>query len=220
MAKPAVAAPAPRTMADFHMAASRTDEISALTAMFADMIAAMGITSHGCLAIVDDEAELRFGDAQALPHALHARLADTPLYAPRQEAGLVIIPVESWHEEDLYLCLFGRSEALGAADLARLHGWCEVYATYASALVERAADVPTASGLGLVQRQCLAQFLFGRSDIEIGDCLHLSPLAVRGHMEDAVSQLGAANRAEAVSLAARRGWLAGLPVEGPRAIAQ
>jgi two-component system, NarL family, response regulator DesR len=43
--------------------------------------------------------------------------------------------------------------------------------------------------------------------IEIADRLHLSPGTVRNHLSAAMHKLGARNRAEAVQLAQRKGWL-------------
>jgi two-component system, NarL family, response regulator DesR len=42
---------------------------------------------------------------------------------------------------------------------------------------------------------------------EIAERLHLSPGTVRNHLSAAMQKLGARNRAEAVQMAQRKGWL-------------
>lgn len=42
---------------------------------------------------------------------------------------------------------------------------------------------------------------------DIADRLHLSPGTVRNHLSAAIQKLGARNRAEAVQIAQRKGWL-------------
>jgi len=42
---------------------------------------------------------------------------------------------------------------------------------------------------------------------EIAGRLHLSPGTVRNHLSAAMQKLGARNRAEAVQIAQRKGWL-------------
>jgi DNA-binding NarL/FixJ family response regulator len=50
--------------------------------------------------------------------------------------------------------------------------------------------------------QCLAN---GRSNKEIGAMLYISELTVKGHVRSILEKLGAAGRAEAIAIAARRG---------------
>lgn len=210
-AQPAAKIPyIPRTMAEFHGVASGAQSLAELSEMFAAMIAEIGFSSHCCITVGEDHADPRFGDVAYLPRTLLPLLDRVEACGRHHADDILILPVESWHEETLVLCLFGRRDSLDVRDAARLCGWAEVYATYGLALLESEGDIPTASGLGLVQRQCLAQSLMGLSDVDIADSLSLTPLTVRSYLDDAVVRLGVSTRSEAVSLAARRGWLASI----------
>lgn len=200
----------PRTMGEFHRVADKAASLSELGDTFSAMIWEMGFSGHCCIALTRNGAELQFGDVDHLPENLLPLLSRARKSGRHRAGDLLILPVESWHENALFLCMFGREHLLDARESARLSGWAEVYASFASALLERAQDVPTAIGLGLAQRQCLGLVLVGRTDLEIAESLGITPLAVRGHIADAVEKLDVATRAEAVSIAARRGWLAGI----------
>lgn len=193
----------PATMAELMAVAQTTERLDALTGVFSGMIAGLGFSEHFCLEIDEDGALTPlFGDAAALP--------DNP--------ASLLLGVQSWHEGALYLLLAGRCSPIDRATRAKLQGWAEVYASFGMALLERERDIPTSVGLGLAQRQCLAQLLVGRPEYAIADTLGLTPLAVRGHIESAIRFLGVGTRAEAISLAARRGWLAGLDQCAPAAL--
>lgn len=202
--------PVPRTMGEFHRLADKAASLSALGDTFAAMIFEMGFSGHCCISLTRAGVEHQFGDIDLLPGNLSTLLSRAAKSGRHHVGDLLILPVESWHENALFLCMFGRGQPLDSRDSARLSGWAEVYASFASALLERAQDVPTADGLGLAQRQCLALVLVGRSDLDIANVLGITPLAVRGHIDDAAAKLNVASRAEAVSIAARRGWLAGI----------
>lgn len=183
--------------------AQSAENLDQLTTAFSGMIASRGFQTHLCVEIaVDGRLIPLFGDAAALPEIRDRGLAGA--------ANNLLLQVQSWHGGDLFLCLIGHDGPVESATVARLRGWAEVYATFGMALLERERDIPTGTGLGLVQRQCLAQLLIGRTDHEVATMLHLTPLTVRGHIESAIQRLGVDTRAEAISLAARRGWLAGI----------
>lgn len=199
----AAASAHPRTMGELMSFAQSAKDLGALVDVFAAMITDLGFTSHFCVEIDEDgrPAPL-FGDTDSIPEWRGAR-------RPGRRNDFVL-RVQSWHGRETWLCLGGRDVALDVATRAKIQGWAEVYASFATALLERARDIPTGAGLGLAQRQCLAQLLLGRRDDEVADMLGLTPLAVRGHVEGAMAFLGVDSRAEAIALAARRGWLAGL----------
>jgi DNA-binding CsgD family transcriptional regulator len=192
-------------MGALHMRARAAASLQELTGLFAASIAADGFRSHVCFGM-DEDGRIAplFGDANALP--VCAMGADAKAIRP----GHLLLSVESWHESDLFLGLGGRRASIDPALRASLKGRAEVYTTYGMALLEREEDVMTASGLGLAQRQCLARLLMGERDPQIAEALGITPLAVRGHIESATEFLSARSRAEAVSIAARRGWLAGI----------
>jgi len=193
------------TMGALHAYAQSATSLQDLTGTFTASISADGFQSHFCFGIGEDGgiAPL-FGDARSLP------VRRAPGEATMVRPGYVLLTLQCWHEGDLFIGLGGRRAPIGPTLGASLQGRAEVYATYGMALLERERDVMTGSGLGLAQRQCLARILTGERDPQIAEALGLTPLAVRGHIESAMKFLSARSRAEAVSLAARRGWLAGL----------
>lgn len=193
----------PRTMGELMAFAQSADALDTLVEAFSAMIAELGFDAHLCLEIDDQGCPAPlFGTA--------ARLPDWPGTRRPGRHNDLALSVEGWHGRQTWLCLEGRDIVLDAATRARIQGWAEVYTSFATVLLERERDIPTGVGLGLVQRQCLAQLLLGRREHEIADMLGLTPLTIRGHVESAMAFLGVRSRAEAVSLAARRGWLAGL----------
>src|SRR5262249_31239416 len=148
-----------------------------LTGLFARMIAGEGFIRHVCLSIDETGSlEALFGDAAVLPAAGAGGLPE----------GDLVVPAQCWHGGELYICLGGRGSPLDAGERASLRGRAEVYACYGLALFERERDFPTGTGLGFVQRQCLAQLLVGQGDAQIAGQLGISPLAVRGHIEQAM----------------------------------
>jgi DNA-binding CsgD family transcriptional regulator len=198
----------PVTMGALHAYAQSATTLQDLTGIFAASIATDGFQSHFCFGIGEDgEISPLFGDAQSLP--VRRAAGETAMIRP----GHFLLTLRCWHEGDLFIGLGGRRAPVGPALRASLQGRAQVYATYGMALLERERDVMTGSGLGLAQRQCLARLLAGERDPQIAEALGITPLAVRGHIESAMKFLSARSRAEAVSLAARRGWLAGLGQE-------
>lgn len=198
----------PMTMGALHARAQTMETLEGLTEIFSESIATDGFQSHLCFGIGDaGQIEPLFGDARSL--SVRAPFDANSWNRP----GHLLLKLHGWYEGDLFISLDGRRVPIGPALRASLQGRSEVYATYGLSLLERERDVITASGLGLVQRQCLARLLTGERDPQIAEALGLTPLAIRGHIESAMKFLSARSRAEAVSIAARRGWLAGLDRE-------
>jgi DNA-binding CsgD family transcriptional regulator len=208
---------APTTMAALHQAAQAAQTLEELGDLFGASIASAGFTTHFCFGVAEDGAVAPlFGDADILPiRSLQGCDEHAPLdlIAKAVRPGHLLLSVQSWHGEAMFVGLGGRRDPVDDALRASLLGRAEVFATYGLALLERERDIETNVGLGLDQRRCLAQILAGRRDPEIADMLGITPLAVRGHVSEAMDATGARSRAEVISFAARRGWLADLPRE-------
>ena len=205
---------APATMADLHAYAQRAETLEQLGALFAASIARSGFTTHFCFEIsAGGTIAPLFGDASALPIGAISANGPKSVASHAVRRGNLLLPVQSWHDSDLFVGLGGRRAPVESALRASLLGRAEVFATFGLALLERESDIPTGIGLGLAQRQCLAHLLMGRRDPEIAESLGLTPLAVRGHIDHAITLMGVQSRVEAVAFAARRGWLADLARE-------
>ena len=206
---------APRAgLAGFAAAARAADSLPALCAAFADAIAAEGFGAHCCLRTSPDAApDILFGDGGAVSIAARSLLDKSHEYPVSFAADgrhHLLVPVECWQADALFVLITGRAAAPDRAAIARVHGLAEVHATYGYSLFERQQDIATSAGLGLVQRRCLALVLTGHRDVDIARLLDLTPLAVEGHLAQAMILLDADIRAQAVAIAARRGWLVGL----------
>ena len=201
-------------MAGFAAAARAADSLPALSAAFAGAIAAEGYDTHCCLRASPDAApEILFGDARSLSGAARHLVDESPEYPVPFAAGGhhdLLVPVQCWQADALFVLVAGRPDSPDRATIARVHGLAEVLATYGYSLFERQQDIATGAGLGLVQRRCLALILTGHRDVDIARLLDLTPLAVEGHLAQAMILLDADIRAQAVAIAARRGWLVGL----------
>jgi DNA-binding CsgD family transcriptional regulator len=57
------------------------------------------------------------------------------------------------------------------------------------------------------EQECLAWMAKGRSNAEIGKILEISERTVKFHVKNIMEKLNAANRTEAVAIAARSGWI-------------
>jgi len=202
------------TLGEFVTRAQAIATLPDLTDLFAATIASRRYDGHICIATPHTAGPVPlFGDLACIPRkALRALTPDLDQPHAIVHGGRhdLIVPVECWHDHPVHLILRGTGGAPNRDVLAGLHGLCEVYATYGYALFEQQRDVATASGLGIDQRRCLALVLTGHRDFEIADVLGLTPLSVRSHIDHAVLLLEAATRAQAVAVAARRGWLVGL----------
>lgn len=194
-------APAPRTMAELYAAAAKAPALPQMVDLFAATVAPRGFTHHLC--VIEDEwngTQILFGDTTRID-------AD----------GHHIVHAEAWGGQPVQIWLGGRTDKrVDRDEHAALQGLAQVYVTLGMALLEQARDLPTECGLGIEQRRCLAALLTGMNDGDIAETTGLSPLAVRGHIENACRLLGASTRVEAIAIAARRGWLA-LPLWGERA---
>lgn len=57
------------------------------------------------------------------------------------------------------------------------------------------------------EQECLTWMAKGRSNAEIGEVLGISERTVKFHVANLMKKLNAANRTEAIAIAARSGWL-------------
>ncbi len=102
---------------------------------------------------------------------------------------------------------FGRPGYLAAAELAtairRVHAGERVVdpALAAAALAEGA------SPLTARETEVLTAARGHAAIADLAAALHLSPGTVRNHLSAAIQKLGARNRAEAIQIAERKGWL-------------
>jgi DNA-binding CsgD family transcriptional regulator len=99
-------------------------------------------------------------------------------------------------------------KALLPEQMARIRGYAELYAARAVALQELADDVQTECGLSLRERFVLGRRLAGLAPVDIALESDLSVATVSAAIDSAIDRLGVSTLPEAISLAARRGWLA------------
>lgn len=96
---------------------------------------------------------------------------------------------------------------LDPAMIARVRGYATLYVGRGLILHAKAAGPVTACGLSLCERFILGRLLVGDSVIDIAERLERPVATIMVEIADAVATLGAADRAGAIALAARRGWL-------------
>jgi len=162
----------------------------ALTVLFGDALAEHGIRGHFCV---------RGRSATLVPI-----LGDAPELIGSEPSAIVVEAAES----ELRVLLRRPDRALAPDELTRVRGYAQLYAAQALALRELADDVETSCGLSLRQRYVLGRRLAGLSPLDIATESGLSVATVSAALDGAVEQLRAPDLASAISLSARRGWLA------------
>lgn len=165
----------------------------ALVAMFAGSLAEHGITGHFCL--------------RRTGAVLTPLLGDSPDLFGRQQDCLVVDSVGTFPVNARVLLAAPAAE-LSAEHMVRVRGYALLFAARAIALQELADDVATECGLTLRERYVLGRRLAGLAPIDIAIEASLSVETISSLIDSAVDRLGAAHLADAISLAARRGWLA------------
>ena len=164
-----------------------------LVSLFAQALAEHGINGHFCLRktgagytpLVGDSPELIQGADQCIR-------VDTDETFMAGTRVLMAPPVNLLKPEHL----------------TRIRGYAALFAARALALQELADDVSTECGLTLRERFVLGRRLAGRAPIDIALEANLSVATVSAAIENAIEKLGVDTLPEAISLAARRGWLA------------
>lgn len=168
-----------------------------------------------------DMAALEHGFAVAIAregfrsHAVDAPLRDGGMVthpAVEPDAGApgcfrLLLPVQAWSGEWTMIVAAGHEGAIDRARQARMHLLAVVYAERRDTLMAEARDLATAVPLTLVERQLFGLLLTGGTIGDVAPRLDRSPRAIDLHLMRAAARLGVADPAEAVALAARRGWL-------------
>lgn len=203
----------------FFERASEERRLDRLIALFQGAIAAHGATAHHCFRLVlDRHAIALFGNAPLHAPALSAAAARTGL-AERPErlaadrnrgVTLLTFPVILPMIEPLIVAVAMDDSAAIAIDRSKasyLNGLSTIYAMKAMPLWEIEEDVDTIAPISLKERLALALLLSGHAHAEIAQRLQCTPQAVALHMANARRKLAVADEAEAVAIAARRGWL-------------
>ncbi len=121
-----------------------------------------------------------------------------PIHLPRCHVGSV-----TWTTRDDAVDLGDVLEAHG--DLLRLAAFRFMDLVYA-ARQDEAAE-PCATPLSEREIECLTWVALGRTDGDISELIHRSPTTARFHVENAMSKLGARNRAQAVAIACQLGLI-------------
>lgn len=164
-----------------------------LVELFANALSEHGITGHFCL--------------RQLGGAYGPLLGDRPELIGREQDCLVLDTHGSFVAQTRML-LAPPAMPLPPEQLTRVRGYAELYAARAVALQELADDVQTECGLSLRERFVLGRRLAGLAPIDIAAESDLSVATISAALDSAIEKLGATTLPEAISLAARRGWLA------------
>jgi len=164
-----------------------------LVGLFADALAEHGISGHFCLR--------RSGETHT------PLLGDVPDLINREQ-DCVVVDTGDIFLTGMRVLLARPSAPLPSDQWARVRGYAELYAARAMALQELADDVQTECGLSLRERYVLGRRLAGLAPLDIAIESNLTVATVSTAIDTAIQRLGAATVADAISLAARRGWLA------------
>lgn len=181
----AIASPRPATnrlRAELYAVSTPED----LVALFTAALAEEGVDGHVCVGVGKNAVVPLFGDR---PNLLGGG------------AGAITLELDGAR-----LILARPARALARADLVRIRGFGQLYAAQLMALRERADDVATECGLTLRERVILGRRLAGRAPLDIAAELGLGVSTVSASLDAAIAKLGG-REAEAIALAARRGWL-------------
>jgi DNA-binding CsgD family transcriptional regulator len=121
-----------------------------------------------------------------------------PIHLPRCSVGSV-----TWTTRDRGLDLSALLDAHG--DLLRLAALRFMDLVYAGRRDD--TQEPCATPLSEREVECLTWVALGRTDGEIAQLIHRSPTTARFHVENAMTKLGARNRAQAVAVACQLGLI-------------
>lgn len=164
-----------------------------LVSLFAQALAEHGVDGHFCLRKSGFGLIPLVGDCPELIHR-----ADECIQVDTDETFLA----------GARMLMAPPSRSLKPEHLTRIRGYAELFAARALALQELADDVPTECGLTLRERFVLGRRLAGLATIDIADESKLSVATVSTAIESAIEKLGVRSLPEAISFAARHGWLA------------
>lgn len=164
-----------------------------LVSLFSGALAEHGIDGHFCL---------RKSGASYTP-----LVGDCPELIGRADDCVHIDTDESFMPGTRVL-LAKPSRRLSAEHETRIRGYAELFAARALALQELADDVNTECGLSLRERFVLGRRLAGLAPVDIAIEAKISVATVTAAIDNAIRKMGVETLAEAISVAARRGWLA------------
>lgn len=219
-AKPVAAEPL-NTPRFFEMA-GRERSLQRLIDLFQDTIRSeQALEHHCCRLALGWYAVPLFGTAPDHAERLQAHIkaglspdiAERPALIPAgkgEDTALIYFPVSLGLGDPVLVTLGLPADQAAQIDRqqrARLNGLATIYAMRALPLWEIEEDIETASPLTLRQRIVLAMVLSGHTHIEIASHLRCALRTVDAHLENAIERLKAADEADAIALAARRGWL-------------
>ncbi len=137
------------------------------------------------------------------------------IYALEQRFGFkydINIPVHTpLRTQVLNAYCIGSDAALGQMiqdNLPTLRGIANAFAaTVVDFVIVGSEDKTADIFLSRRQQECLAWMAKGRSNREIAEILECSEATVKFHVSGLLERLHAANRAEAIAIAARHGWI-------------
>lgn len=164
-----------------------------LVTLFAGALAEHGIAGHFCLRKSGSSYTPLVGDAPEL-----IQHSDECLHVDTDEAFM----------PGTRVLLARPARRLSADHTTRVRGYAELYAARALALQELADDVNTECGLSLRERFVLGRRLAGQAPVDIAIEAKISVATVSASIESAITKMGVTTLPQAISLAARRGWLA------------
>lgn len=164
-----------------------------LVSLFAGALAEHGIVGHFCL---------RKAGAGYTP-----LMGDRPELIQQAEHCLRIDTDDSFMS-GMRVLLAAPSRRLPREHVVRIRGYAELFAARALALQELADDVNTECGLSLRERFVLGRRLAGLAPVDIAIEAKISIATVDAAIESAIAKMGVDTLPEAISMAARHGWLA------------
>lgn len=181
-------------------------DLDRLTDRFAGALGEHGIAGHYCARRGESGRVVPlFGDSPALFGAEEARPFAGAV--PAGPDGACAMTIEGAPADPFEMRFSGPAEALDKAAVARLRGYATLYVARAVILQAKLSGPVTASGLTLCERFILGRILVGDKVIDIAGRLGQPVPTVLAEIADAMATLGVEDRADAVALAARRGWL-------------
>ncbi len=168
-------------------------DAEALVSMFTHALAEHGIHGHFCLR----KSGMGFTPL----------VGDTPELI-RDEAECTVVDSDDDFLGGTRMLLAPADQPLTPDQLTRLRGYAHLFAARAVALQELSDDVETECGLSLRERYVLGRRLAGLAPVDIAIEADLSVATIGAAIDSAIERLGVTSLSAAISLAARRGWLA------------
>lgn len=181
-------------------------DLDRLTDRFAAALSEHGIEGHYCarrgesgrVTPLFGDSPWLLGASDALPSLDGGGDGDAPACS---------IAIDCALEDPVEMLVTRPAAPLDRAMIARVRGYAALYVGRGVILHAKDAGPATACGLSLCERFILGRLLIGDSVIDIAQRLERPVATIMVEIADAVGTLGVADRAAAIALAARRGWL-------------